>query len=1164
LSGLSRKVGVVGFILSVGVACTQLFGGDRQNTLAPLGTAGTRSISTSPVLPTPPGAIAVCETAQFRCEGALLQTCADDRTSWVTLQQCAAAALCQPNPAACLAASCSADEMTCNGAVLQKCNVDRTGWDVFDTCLSPAHCNADQRQCLTEPCQPGDRRCDRSETDQSPVLEVCRDDGLDWGPLDACVTRELCDQTLTIAAPGGGLVLGSDGMVQVQAPASPQTVLKCNLPACAVGEVRCEGARLEFCSEGRTGWITAEECASAELCAGSLMNVGTAGTPVCLTPACAAGQHRCTDTGMLQVCSDDRTGFRDLEACIGPPFCNAVLADQGEKGCRDAPCDPGQMQCNGAQIQLCRDDQTGLDDTGAPCESAALCNADDPTNVVCDEPLCRRGATSGNEFHCEGAQLQRCNESLTVYDTIQTCVTPALCDASQRFNGCKPPACQPGGHACSNGFLQTCNANQTGYDNVENCGSQAQCDANAGRCADPCEPGATRCNSATGDLERCRDRLTGWQPIADCQSLALCDAANGRCNICFGGDYSCADNQLRQCAPDGRTFARQNVPAECAPAQGGGSGVRVCQNNQVTVNPCQFGCSNGRCNECAGNTSQCVGNGQIRRCVNGFFGAPTSCTDGNACNGVESCQNNNCVGGQAPNCNDGNQCTNDSCSSTSGCQFAGFSSTFQCINNGSQVQGCSNGQLQTNNCTGNLGCTGGRCNNCNQGACANGTQFQTCDNGQISGPKNCPANQICQNAGNCVFNCQQLNCNDNNACTNDNCSAQAGCQHSNVANGSGCGDNNACNGADSCQNGQCATGAPRNCNDNRACTSDSCNPATGACSNTVNCAGGQTCNAAGACAAPVVCNAGAFAGCNGTTAFNRCNGAGTGNERVDCAGGQICDAGQQRCVTPPPRCTTGTCNGNQFTPCVNGQPGTPQTCPDDAANNQCVGPVCSAAGCGLQNLTSTCISNGNNGRCQGGICQPNQTCTPNSFLRCLTNDLIIENCNATGTGTVSRTCTQPNQICSATAGACVNLACAAGQERCLNGVPQRCRADRMGFQNIATCEGTVSLSCPTANSTAITRFQCNRDANPCTAEFCIANQGCGGTALSAGTACTTGGRAGQCGNLDAVCHVACTVRTDCPLGTDVCTAGQCVPGCTVTGCGVNVCDRGSGICIRLQ
>ena len=249
------QVGVVGFLLSVGVACTQLFGGDRQNTLAPPPGKAPPVTSTGTLNPLfPPGAEVVCTPGQFQCSGALLQACADDQQSWITQQRCAAAALCQTSPATCLAATCGADEMTCAGAVLQKCNTDRTGWDLFATCLSPAHCNADRRACLPEACNPGDRRCDRSELDQSPVLEACREDRQDWGPLDTCVTRELCDQTLTTAL-AGGLVLGSDGIPQLQAPSTPSTVTQCLLPACAVGEVRCEGARLEYCSEGRTGFV---------------------------------------------------------------------------------------------------------------------------------------------------------------------------------------------------------------------------------------------------------------------------------------------------------------------------------------------------------------------------------------------------------------------------------------------------------------------------------------------------------------------------------------------------------------------------------------------------------------------------------------------------------------------------------------------------------------------------------------------------------------------------------------------------------------------------------------------------------------------------------------------------------------------------------------------
>jgi hypothetical protein len=183
MAGAVRSIGIVGFFLGVGLACTQLFG-DRQNTLAPA-TTKPPTTSAPPLQPGMPRPAEICTEGQMRCEGANLQTCSDDHASWVTVQRCGAAALCQSNPATCLAATCSEDEMSCAGAVLQKCNADRTGWELFDTCLSPAHCNADLRQCMPEACAPGARRCDRSDSDQAPVLEVCNDDRSDWASAGA-------------------------------------------------------------------------------------------------------------------------------------------------------------------------------------------------------------------------------------------------------------------------------------------------------------------------------------------------------------------------------------------------------------------------------------------------------------------------------------------------------------------------------------------------------------------------------------------------------------------------------------------------------------------------------------------------------------------------------------------------------------------------------------------------------------------------------------------------------------------------------------------------------------------------------------------------------------------------------------------------------------------
>jgi len=1087
VKSLGRKIGIVGLVLGWGVACTQLFGDERQNTLAPVA----RPNLPGTALPQPgqPGVIAVCDAGVVRCEGALLQVCADDGSSWVTTQRCAAAALCQANPATCLAATCSTEEMTCSGSVLQKCNAERTGWDLFATCLSPAHCNAGQRQCLPEPCTPGERRCDRSETDQSPVLEVCRDDRQDWGALDACVTRELCDQTLTsggAAAP----VPSPEGMVQVQLPGTPAAVVSCLAPACAVGEVRCEGARLEFCSEGRTGWNVAEECASAALCEASRASAGLTGTPQCLPPVCGVGQHQCTATGVLQVCSDDRTGFVDQEACIGPPFCNAVLADQGEAGCRDAPCEAGVMQCNGAQIQVCRDDRTALDDTGAPCESAALCNADDPTNAFCDDPVCRRGATSGNEFRCDGAQLQRCNESLTVYDTLQTCVTPELCDASQRANGCKTPACQPGQHACSGGFLQTCNAGQTAFENTENCGSQAQCDANAGRCADPCEIGSQRCNATTGDLEQCNDLLTGWQPIADCPNVQLCDLQNGRCDICFGGQFSCADNQLRQCAADGGTFSRQNIPPECAPLpNNAGVGVRGCQNNAVVVTPCQFGCANGVCFQCQPNTSQCINGNQIRRCnADGTFGATTSCVDGNQCDGAETCnpQTNACTtAGTALNCNDGNRCTNDSCNTNpgGGCVFAAVANNQQCAAN-ALLQRCVNGQPADVQCNAQLGCLANQCATCGQNTCENG-QRRVCTNGQLGAGQNCAQGQVCQGAGNCVFNCAQLTCADGNPCTDDGCNAQQGCVFTND-NTNNCSDNNACTGNEVCQNGACSN--PPNLTDGTGC------------GGTNICLGGQ-------CRAPV-CTPNVTTQClNGVP--QRCNATGTAfvntqptcDDDDDCTR-DVCDAQNATCThnpittgacapTPPPFCTA-----NVTTRCTNGAL-----------------EICNGSGTAFQQANPLSSSL--------GICNANNT----QGTRCVGNTVTPFPCQS------GEACL--NGFCESTGAA----TCTVGEIRCTAGTPAICIAGGRAFQSPAFCVDGVRHGCQ-ANGNPTAPQPCPDDGNECTIEDCATNTAptCRSVQRNTGACTRTNGTAGECSVGQ--CIRRCSATNPC-LGTETCQNGIC-------------------------
>ena len=78
--------------------------------------------------------------------------------------------------------------------------------------------------------------------------------------------------------------------------------------------------------------------------------------------------------------------------------------------------------------------------------------------------------------------------------------------------------------------------------------------------------------------------------------------------------------------------------------------------------------------------------------------------------------------------------------------------------------------------------------------------------------------------------CLQTSCNDNNACTSDTCdgsTGQAVCSNTPLV----CNDQNACT-TDACDPATGCTTTPLVCNDQNACTADSCDPATG-CLNTV-------------------------------------------------------------------------------------------------------------------------------------------------------------------------------------------------------------------------------------------------------------------------------------------------------------------------------------------
>src|SRR5262249_10102932 len=153
-----------------------------------------------------------------------------------------------------------------------------------------------------------------------------------------------------------------------------------------------------------------------------------------------------------------------------------------------------------------------------------------------------------------------------------------------------------------------------------------------------------------------------------------------------------------------------------------------------------------------------------------------SCSDGNACNGAETCQAGVCQPGTPLNCDDANACTTDTCNTASGCAHA---------------------------------------------AVANGT---SCSDGNVCNGAETRQGGVCQGG-------TPLDCNDNNVCTTDACNMQTGCTHT-ALTGTSCSDNNPCTSGDQCQAGLCvgqpvpncrACASNADCDDGNACTQEGCN-----------------------------------------------------------------------------------------------------------------------------------------------------------------------------------------------------------------------------------------------------------------------------------------------------------------------------------------------------
>jgi hypothetical protein len=310
---------------------------------------------------------------------------------------------------------------------------------------------------------------------------------------------------------------------------------------CLPNAYRCNGSTLELCADDRSGYRAFAECESPNQCD------PTAGA----CRACDHGEFACNENALLS-CSEART-WTSAGFCATAELCQTG-ADRRDGRCLDAEgCAPGAGRCVGDRFERCTASgerwelvehcgvgKCSLEQAGgmsAGCLPAACEGADCPP-AECESGSVRCDPTSR-------LTLQRCN-SAGRFVTLEACAASALCRAD--LGRCLPPACESNEKRCLGQKFQTCRGDRAWFQTTRECGPGQTCDPTIGCVQQTCTNDAVRCNGAA--LERCVNGT--WSPRQICLTKDLCDPTVGCIPpLCGGtiGPYWCDGSIAQQCAP---------------------------------------------------------------------------------------------------------------------------------------------------------------------------------------------------------------------------------------------------------------------------------------------------------------------------------------------------------------------------------------------------------------------------------------------------------------------------------------------------------------------------------------------------------------------------------------------------------------------------------------
>ena len=621
----------------------------------------------------------------------------------------------------------------------------------------------------------------------------------------------------------------------------------------------------------------------------------------------------CTDTAKAQGLFTSCQRSNEFGVCEGKRVC----AEDGLSDC-DAPA-PGEEVCNGLdddcdgdvdEPHLLDGDFVNLCDDGNPC-TADLCAGASGCDHESLEGECLDGDACTIGDHCEDGV---CVGQPIVCDDENPC-TDDLCDGlggcTTEFNSAPcddadpctvSDSCQAG--VCA-GYAVACeceaDADCASLEDGDLCNGTLFCDTSKLPYLCAVEPGS---------VVLCPLPVPG--PDAIC-SQASCDPQTGACSLIPDHEgYACEDG-------DSCTVGDLCDGGSCVPGV-----APICKDD----NPC----TDDACDPEVG-------------CV--FSSNSGPCQDGDVCTTQDSCEQGVCVGGPALLCDDGNPCTEDSCDADVGCTAAPLSGTP--CDDGNACSGID--LCQDGTCVGTSVTDCGDGNPCTDDACDPLTGCITtlnsapCDDGDV-----CTTGDHCH-LGDCISS-GALTCQDNNACTDDACAPETGCQF--VPNSAACDDGNPCTLGDHCAGGSCAATGANDCDDGDPCTTGICTPAAGCetIPNTLPCDDGDPCTEGDVCG-DGLCQPGDPALCDDGNACtdDSCDPA-TGCvfaiNALPCDDGLVCTDGDV--------CASGTCQAGEAVDCDDVNPCTEDACVEPGG---CIStPVLDGTPCGVNQecLSGTCMS----------------------------------------------------------------------------------------------------------------------------------------------------------------------------------------------------------------